>query len=287
MNRTKMKKLIRKHLKQRQREMAVTLEGLVPVPWEEDKTPIQQLLYLDAKTCESEPLFDIRHASPSNVGANYLVSPMGSLAYQNRRLPRLIPLRLGSDGQVCFSGDIALPTLVDLATSRSGFRFSPSVKESDRVRNGFVWMSTTPNEMISQRSGVQAANGTVVIGGLGLGWLLRKVCEKETVDRVIVVEWSQELLDWYGTDLCGKYPKVTDVICDDVYNQIGKHGDDAVHLLDIWPVEEGANDDHRFRASKRELGDRIWGWGWTGAPDVSINRRTKASCTDISQFLSA
>ena len=58
----------------------------------------------------------------------------------------------------------------------------------------------TPAEMLTQRSGVQAAEGTVVLGGLGLGWLLRKVCEKPSVERVIVVEKSQELLDWYGTD---------------------------------------------------------------------------------------
>jgi spermidine synthase len=56
-------------------------------------------------------------------------------------------------------------------------------------------MSMTPAEMLTQRSGVQAAEGTVVLGGLGLGWLLRKVCEKQSVERVIVVEQSQELLD--------------------------------------------------------------------------------------------
>lgn len=123
-------------------------------------------------------------------------------------------------------------------------------------------MSMTPMEMLTQRSGVQAAQGTVVIGGLGLGWLLRKVCEKPSVEHVVVVEKSQELLDWYGTGLCRRYAKVSDVICDDVYNQIGKHGHDVKYLLDIWSLYGDARRDRRFRALKRKFKKRLWGWGF-------------------------
>jgi len=123
-------------------------------------------------------------------------------------------------------------------------------------------MSMTPAEMLTQRSGVQAAEGTVVLGGLGLGWLLRKVCEKPSVERVIVVEKSQELLDWYWTDLCKRYGKVSDVICDDVYNQIGKHGAKVKYLLDIWLRFGQARRDSRFKALKRKLKKRLWGWGY-------------------------
>ena len=123
-------------------------------------------------------------------------------------------------------------------------------------------MSMTPAEMLTQRGGVQAAEGTVVIGGLGLGWLLRKVCEKPSVERVIVVEKSQELLDWYGIDLCKRYGKVSDVICDDVYDQIGKHGAKVKYLLDIWLRFGQARRDSRFKALKRKLKKRLWGWGF-------------------------
>ena len=57
-----------------------------------------------------------------------------------------------------------------------------------------------------------------------------------------------------------KQPKVTDVICDDVYNQIGKHGN-AQYLLDIWPISQGARRDARYRAAKKKLKSRIWAWG--------------------------
>ena len=73
---------------------------------------------------------------------------------------------------------------------RHCYCFETEIPEGNRVYHGNVWMSLTPNEMISQRDGIEAAKGTVVIGGLGLGWFLRKVCEKESVDRVIVVDSS-------------------------------------------------------------------------------------------------
>jgi hypothetical protein len=116
--------------------------------------------------------------------------------------------------------------------------------------------------MLTQRSGVRAAEGTVVLGGLGLGWLLRKVCEKPSVERVIFVEKSRELLDWYGTDLCKRYRKVSDVIYDGVFNQIGKHGARARYLLDIWLRFDQARRDSRFKALKRKLKKRLWGWGF-------------------------
>jgi spermidine synthase len=78
-------------------------------------------------------------------------------------------------------------------------------------------MSLTPTEVMTQRGGVRAARGAVLIGGLGLGWLLRKVCETPEVEKVIVVEISREVLEWYGYGPCARYHKVAEVICDDVF----------------------------------------------------------------------
>jgi hypothetical protein len=121
-------------------------------------------------------------------------------------------------------------------------------------------MSLTPAEMISQRNGIHKAKGKVVIGGLGMGWFLRRVCEKEDVDEVIVVERSQELLDWYGHRLCERHPKVTAVICNDVYSETTRHGN-AQFLLDIWPTYLGARQDKRLRKARESLGGRLWAWG--------------------------
>ena len=176
-----------------------------------------------------------------------------------------MPLRLlGMDQAfVLWNGDVAIPMLLDLTVdSRTGGKFPAAATRDERAKWGAVWMSITPAEMLTQRSGVQAAEGTVVLGGLGLGWLLRKVCEKPSVERVIVVEKSRELLDWYGTALCKRYGKVSDVICDDVYNQIGKHGAKVKYLLDIWLRFGQSRRDSRFKTLKRRLKKRLWGWGF-------------------------
>lgn len=232
---------------------AVTLEH-----WDEDKTQFKPLLYLDASTYRVDPLFDV--ADPECV-----VSPNSTFAYCNRWLPEGMPLKIwerpGQNGIVFWNGDIVNPCLIDLTIeSRSGCRFPTSMPYPERVQRGAVWMSLTPLEMLSQRSGIKRAKGKVLVGGLGMGWFLRKVCEKPEVEEVIVVEISKDLLDWYGYDVCRKHPKVSEVICDNVYNHFGRHGN-AQYLLDIWPISQGALSDRQYRAAKRKWGKRIWAWG--------------------------
>jgi hypothetical protein len=84
------------------------------------------------------------------------------------------------------------------------------------------------------------------------------------------VDRSQELLDWYGYDLCRRSPKVTEVICDDICKQIGRHGGQAKYLLDIWPIFQGANRDKRLKKAIQRVGkQRIWAWGYGKAAEVA------------------
>jgi hypothetical protein len=238
--------------------------GMKPEDWDEGRTPWKPVLVLRAETYLPDRLFDVAPCHAEHLSGNYRLSPKESLAYQNRILPKGMPLQLlGHEaGFVVWTDDIVIPTLVDTSRHcRSGKPFLPSTSEAERVAWGAVWMSLTPSEMMTQRSGVLAAKGIVVLGGLGLGWLLGKVCAKDSVERVVVVEKSQELLDWYGYGLCRKFRKVSDVICDDVYNQIGKHGG-ATYLLDIWHLLSGAGRDERLIKAKRRFKNRLWGWGW-------------------------
>jgi hypothetical protein len=221
------------------------------------------VLRLDAATYRTDAIFDLP-ATKWPEGGEYLVSPKGNLAYQNRTVPEGRSLRLYDqhEGIVVWNGDVPIPTLIDLNREcRTGERFAARMPVADRVQAGAIWMSLTPMEMMTQRSAVKVASHTVVIGGLGLGWLLRKVCEKPEVERVIVVEKSQELLDWYGFRMCGRFEKVVEVICDDIYRQIGKHGFAARYLLDIWHLFTGAANDHRLVPFRRKLKRRLWAWG--------------------------
>jgi hypothetical protein len=231
--------------------------------WDEDSTPHRALLLLDAGTYKVERVFTNPPGPSPRRSPDYLVSPKGSFAYMNAVLPRGAPIPLyGSNpGRTLWNGEVVLPMLIDMRREcRTGKPFSQSISDAQRVTWGALWMSLTPAEMISQRSGIARASGKVVIGGLGLGWFLRKVCEKDCVEEVVVVERSQELLDWYGYDLCKKYPKVKEVICNDVYEEFHRHGDHQF-LLDIWPIYQGARQDKRLRPLRKEMGRRLWAWG--------------------------
>jgi hypothetical protein len=191
-----------------------------------------------------KPLFD---TVPSDTWFSGILSPSRDYLYSNRILSAGQRLKLAlsprQEGSVEFDGDVVIPTLFDLTEHRPE-----------------PWMSLTPQEMITQRPGIQRASGTVMVGGLGLGWFLRKVHNRHEVDRIILVERCQALLDWYGYGLCRSLPKVTDVICGDVYDQIGRFGTKTKHLLDIWKLYAECLQDEQFRLHKRRY-KHVWGWG--------------------------
>src|SRR5579872_892323 len=54
--------------------------------WYEDTTPFRQVLRLDAPTYRTDSLLDLPPASWPE-GGEYLVSPRGNIAYQNRIVP--------------------------------------------------------------------------------------------------------------------------------------------------------------------------------------------------------
>ena len=78
--------------------------------------------------------------------------------------------------------------------------------------------------------------------------------------RVFLVEASQELPDWYGHDPCDRLSKVTDVVCGDIYDQIGRFGPDAKSLLDIWKDFGECLFDEPFVRCKWRF-RHVWGWG--------------------------
>jgi hypothetical protein len=72
------------------------------------------------------------------------------------------PYRADTDRhpQVRFDSDVVFPVLHEKHGHRGEWR---------------TWMSLTPAEVFSQRSGIKFCRGTVVIGGLGLGYFLHEV----------------------------------------------------------------------------------------------------------------
>lgn len=234
-------------------------ETQTPQVWDDAKTKFEEPLYLDGSTYRPFQLWELDPVSASQrkVQPHQRVQePGGHFFYCHRTLPAGEPLKIGQNrrrGRVWFSHDVVIPILAEAKVAIVG---NVAIEQTD------TWMSLTPMEMLTQRKAVLLAQGTVLIGGLGLGWLLTKVCQKKSVERVIVVEKNQWIMDWIGDRLCEMFPdvqrKVTDWICDDVYNHVGKHGDETRHLLDIWP-EYGSCDGKFYQFKKTTK--HLWGWG--------------------------
>lgn len=224
------------------------------VAWDEDKTKFAPMLVIDGNTYKPERLFDVPPFVPKGRSVpegHSIQCPDKRFIYCHQILQRRTKLLLFQNkrrGRVFFTTDVVIPVLAEKSSSGA---FDP-------------WMSVTPMEVLTMRRGIQLAKDTVVIGGLGLGYLLRKVCEKKSVKRVIVVESAQWILDWIGPRLRELHPqiaeKTTDWICGDVYDYVGKFGTEARHLLDIWQKYGGC--DGKFSQLKRsKTVKHLWGWG--------------------------
>jgi hypothetical protein len=212
----------------REREYEQRLIKGASVPWDEDKTKFDKMLVLDGTTFQPRPLFD---DLPLNVlnwhkdQRKVRLNTEKTFGYYNSLLPagRRLDLWQGQKrGKVCFTTDVAIPTLV---------------KWSIPDNHG-VWMSLTPAEVLSARQGIKLAKGKCVVGGLGMGYFLEKILRKPSVTEVIVVEISKELLDWYGWALCvelaARYHKPIKVIHGDAFQELGQHGEGTRYLYDIW-----------------------------------------------------
>lgn len=142
-----------------------------------------------------------------------------------------------------------------------------------------VWMSLVPNEVFTQRTGIKRAKGNVLLAGLGLGWLARKVLERSQVKHLTIVEKSQVVIDHFGRPFQNN-PKVT-LVCEDVYKYLkvmDGYWDDRYRryparvandsplpqfdsvLFDIWDSINDCGNDDRWNAVRAQARS-AWQWG--------------------------
>jgi len=75
---------------------------------------------------------------------------------------------------------------------RMGGLFCPKFFIDDRL-----WMSLTPLEIQSHYLPIKKAKGKIAVGGLGMGYYLLKVMEKDNVSIIDVYEQEQRVVDFF------------------------------------------------------------------------------------------
>lgn len=212
-------------------------------------------LNLKADTWESYRLFDTPAVDFANFmpdAVNKIVnetssfesSPSGEFVYLNSICPRGVYLDTvysNRTGNVIFDGPVTCAGLYQ-KTCNDTFRRP--------------WMSITPSEVFSLRGGTKLAKGHTVIAGLGLGFQLIKAAERKQVEKITLVERSQELVDWLVPVVKAKMrPGVElDVIVGNAYQVVPKLTAD-VALIDIYP-RYGGNEFYRCPSIPK-----VWIWG--------------------------
>lgn len=86
------------------------------------------------------------------------------------------------------------------------------------LEDGFWWMGLCGDDLISQQFAIDRARGRVLIGGLGLGYVIEQIAAKDIVSKVIVVEISSEVIElvWKHLDTKGK----AEVVCDNLFDYL-------------------------------------------------------------------
>jgi hypothetical protein len=142
-------------------------------------------------------------------------------------------------GYVGFSDEVLIPVLAENNARRS------------------VWMSLTPSEILSQRAGVKRGKGKVLIGGLGMGWLARRVLERKQVEHVTIYEKDPDVAKWFGEHLKHDFKGRVTIVVGDVWKTAFDKYDSI--LLDVWPASGDSKWDGRLDRLKAE-GHNVWAW---------------------------
>lgn len=201
-----------------------------------------------------EPL-DVRFDLDKLKKNQRALSPSGQWCYVEKIFPRCFELSTivgNRRGVVYFDGDVKIPVLHERDDSGYGRKWTAS-----------PWMSLTPMEIFSLRGGTDRARGTTVVVGLGLGHQLIEVSKKRNVQKIILIEKSQELVDWLlpiVQTYMGHARHSMQVVVGNAYKEMPKLTAD-VALVDIFPGY-GGNGPERDQL-RRDCPNikYVWAWG--------------------------
>jgi spermidine synthase len=115
-----------------------------------------------------------------------------------------MPLTTAEDSQPMEHSDE--PQVLDRVTTPRGELVLRRVgRQLEIISNGVFLMDSrdgrSERAMVSEALAFHGSASSVLIGGLGVGFSLREAVAHAALDRIVVVEIEQRLVDWHGTHL--------------------------------------------------------------------------------------
>lgn len=102
------------------------------------------------------------------------------------------------------------------------------------MRNGSVWMSDTNAERRDHYGFARAAQGRVLIAGLGLGVCVQAALQKERVDHVTVVEIDQHVIDLVAPHYLERFGDRLTISHGDIFDHPSSSEEWDTAWFDIW-----------------------------------------------------
>ena len=234
------------------------------VPWDPEMkwTPT---LTVQAHTYTPRMVFEVTPTRKLDVNGcepdEKVVSPSGEWLYCCKLLPRgaaLATFHGSRRGTVMFDGDVQIPCLY--TKTRAGLYWTTPADRGAALAcaawEELPFMSLTPMEMLTLRVGTRLARGRTIVAGLGLGHQLIEVSHRKKIGDIVLVEKSQELVDWILPRIAPQLGRpLADVIVGDARKVLPTLKAD-IALVDIFP-NYGNND---FYAPCPDV-KRVWCWG--------------------------
>lgn len=228
------------------------------VKWDEQMKYERGELIVDGPSYEAyirewmKPFGEVPHFDKGNPGVE-----VGKMHFCYRTLPTHHPRRAH------FLSDMVFMQRATLSINRRNrtigqVKFTTPVPIPILHQMGQVWMSITPSEVFSLRTALRHCRGRVLIGGMGMGWVARKVAELPKVKSVTVVDKDGGVLDYFGKAV--KCERVCDDAFTFAYNNV-KQFDSIV--FDVWPGYGDAREDERWlgvKAKAQAFGVSAWAW---------------------------
>lgn len=121
-----------------------------------------------------------------------------------------------------------------------------------------LWMSITPMEISSHYFPIKLSRGTVGVGGLGLGYYIESIKDKEDVNEIIVFESNEDVINLYYKNF-GKSDKVK-IVREDVTKIKGYKFD--FFYNDIYPemLPDEIAEHYKDITSNNDI-SLYWFWG--------------------------
>lgn len=116
--------------------------------------------------------------------ANTKSIEIGEKILKFRTLPKDVKLKTLNEEEsikISFDNDVEIPIISE--------------------RSGETWMSYTPQEVYTCEKGIQKAEGVVILGGLGLGYMANMIMQKESVEKIYIFEIDSDVCKVIGSEL--------------------------------------------------------------------------------------